>query len=85
MTRILAGGERFNLIFGSGAGGMCWARPMDRGCAWARPAEHLWWVHVFHREDVVDWRSRGVRPVMGVHRVPLWQIHICDEDACPGI
>ena len=82
MTRILAGGELFNLIFGSGARGMCWACPMDRGSAWAHPAEHLWQVHIFLREDVVDWRSRGARPVTGAHSGLLWQIRTCDEDAC---
>ena len=90
MTRALAGGERFNLIFGSGAGGLCWACSMDRGSALAHLVEYLWRVHVsfekpFLQEDVADWRSRGAMRVMGAHHKPLWRICRCDEDACLDI
>ena len=83
MTRTLAGGERFNLIFGSGVEGVCWACPglrkyvgTSRGAPVAKP--FLW-------EDVAHWRSRGARPMMGAHRGLLWQIRIRDKDACASI
>ena len=61
-TRTLAGGERVNMIFGSGAGARV-GHALDRGSALAHPAEQLWRVRVFPRGNPSfgkTWRIGGV-------------------------
>ena len=58
-TRTLAGGERVNMIFGSGAGARV-GHALDRGSVLAHPAEQLWRVRVFPRETLPSGRRGGL-------------------------